>query len=437
MRALAWIIVLAACPCLSLAQQETALERMAARLDSMEASNKAMTEELRALREELANYRKEPAEQERLAVQEQRTADLAQTKVEASQKFPIALTGMLLFNAFHNGRNGTSENPVVASQNGGASFSGASLRQTVLGLTFDGPNLPGGGKATGNLYMDFAGGTSAPSNALLHLRVATLDLKWRNTTVSVGQDKPIVAPREPDSLAQVIVSPLTGAGNLWNWQPQARVEQRFSFAENAGVRAQAGVYQTDELDNTVPAAYASSLERARPGYEGRFEFWARSGERRVEIASGFHASSTHVAGASVPAQAATLDWLVRPLAAVQITGAWYRGENLSSLGTLRQGFTILGRGNVIPVHNVGGWAQIAFFPGRRLSIHAFGGEDRDRRRDLLFGGIPWNAAYAVNAIYRIAPNILGSFEASQTRTNYINGGIRLNNHYDVAVAYLF
>ena len=42
-------------------------------------------------------------QEERLEVLEQRTQDLAQTKVEASQRLPISLTGMLLFNAFWNG----------------------------------------------------------------------------------------------------------------------------------------------------------------------------------------------------------------------------------------------------------------------------------------------------------------------------------------------
>jgi hypothetical protein len=42
------------------------------------------------------------------------------------------------------------------------------------------------------------------------------------------------------------VSPLTAAGNLWDWNPQVRVEQRFSFGENSGLKAEAGVYETTE-----------------------------------------------------------------------------------------------------------------------------------------------------------------------------------------------
>jgi len=39
---------------------------------------------------------------QRVEIQERRINELAQTKVEAAQKFPVRLTGMLLFNSFLN-----------------------------------------------------------------------------------------------------------------------------------------------------------------------------------------------------------------------------------------------------------------------------------------------------------------------------------------------
>ena len=38
------------------------------------------------------------------------------------------------------------------------------------------------------------------------------NIDWNNTSLMLGQDKPIISPRDPDSLAQVGFSPLTGAG---------------------------------------------------------------------------------------------------------------------------------------------------------------------------------------------------------------------------------
>ena len=431
------------------AQTDSALERILSRLDRMEQENHKLADEVRSLRNELSILKNVPAGEpppvadapplaERMAVQEARTDEMAQSKVEASQKNPVAITGMLLFNAFKNGRNaGTSQYPVVAAFNSAMSPSGASIRQTVLGLTFNGPSLPWSGKATGSVYMDFYAGSALPEDHIFHLRIATLNLNWRNTTIMVGQDKPIIAPREPDSLAQVGQSPLTAAGNLWDWQPQARIEQRFGLGENSGLRAQAGVYQTQELDTTVPAAYARTQERARPGYEGRMEFWHKGGTQRFEFAPGFHASNSHVAGTSVDSRIFTLDGLLRPASFVEFTGAFFRGRNVSSLGALRQGYQIFAPGVALPVHSTGGWGQMAIFAAPKLTFHVYAGEHLNRSQDLLAGTPTRNFTYAGNAMYRIAPNIIGSFELSQTRTNYLNQGIRLNNHYDLALAYLF
>ena len=115
-----------------------------------------------------------PPANERLDVTENRVKELAQTKVEASQRFPIKLTGSLLFNAYANGANsGEQQYPTVAQTTAGPSGSGASFRQTVLGLQFDGPTWAGA-KLGGTAYMDFFGGTSSSLNHLLRLRIATM-----------------------------------------------------------------------------------------------------------------------------------------------------------------------------------------------------------------------------------------------------------------------
>ncbi|WP_180540211.1 hypothetical protein [Nevskia soli] len=427
------------------AQTDPSLNNLITRLDQVEAENRKLVDEIRALREELANYAgatpdAQPVQQqeERLAVQESRTAELAQTKVEASQKMPISLTGMLLFNAFTNGRNaGGQEDPLTAGYTGSA-VSGASVQQTILGLKFDGPSLPGDGKASGSIYMDFFQDSAYGYNSAFHIRTAKVDLTWGDTTVTVGRDKPIISPRDPDSLAQVGVPPLSASGNLWDWQPQARIEHRFRFDEdNFGVIAQAGVYETAEGDASNPPSVLYGLEQARPGYETRVELYKQWGKRRIEIAPGYHASDTHVLDTTVPSRIWSLDWLVRPIQEVEITGAAFDGRNTAPLGSLGQGFTLLPSGAIADVRAVGGWTQVAFFPTSRLSFHLYGGEENDRAADLLTGGIARNVTYAGNVMYRLAPNIISAFELSQTRTTYLSQGTRLNNHYDLALGYLF
>ena len=416
------------------------------RLTRLEEQNRQLLQEVRELKQEMS--RQEMSRQqisaqaaasspeapvppgEKLAVQEQRVADLDQSKVGAEQRFPIALTGTVLFNAFLNGRNSSGQmNPVVASATAGAAGAGASLRQTVLGFNFNGPDLPGGGKASGTLFFDFFGGNGTSLNQLMRLRVATLDLAWKNTTISFGQDKPIIAPREPDSLAQVGVSPLTGAGNLWLWSPQFRVEQRVAFGDNAGLRAQGGVYETNE-------SYEGSPASPRPGIEGRFEFWAQSADRRIEIAPGFHTSESHFDGQSVPSRIFSLDWLIRPLSRIDFTGQFFSGENTGVVGGLRQGITVLDY-QARPVHAKGGWAQLAIHITPRMTFHFYGGQEDDRNVDLSLGSIAKNQEYAGNIMYHLAPNVVTSFEFSQVRTTYLGGNTAINPHYDLALAYLF
>ncbi len=424
-------------------------QKIVDRLDRLESENQRLSREIAELKKELAaraapdpppqEAQSQPPVEERLEVQEARTAELDQKKIESSQKFPVQLTGMLLFNTFVNGRSAGSSlpDPVIASATSGPQFAGATLRQTVLGLKFSGPQLPGGGNVSGSVYMDFFAGTNQPANNLFRLRVATVDLNWKNTTISVGQDKPIIAPREPMSLAEVGVSPLTAAGNLWLWQPQARIEQRFTLTDRSQIRAQAGVYESSESSISVPGEYASSVAAWRPAYQGRVEYSYSTGVKRFEIAPGFSAAASHVLGQSVDSRVASIDWLIRPASLYDFSGAWFIGKDFAGMGSLRQGFTILAADRVIPVHGYGGWGQLTLNPSQRWSLHFFAGEEDDRARDLLGNGISGNVIYGANAIWKLAPNVLTAFEVSQARTNYLLSGLRLNNHYDLALAYLF
>jgi hypothetical protein len=451
-------LLLAACAARSLiAQQPTDLKDVIDRLDRLEAQNRDLMAEIRALRLQLAATQSSPpvapeaapltAEAptggetppqpvtERVDVAERRIADLDQSKISSEHRLPVTLTGMLLFNTFLNGKgSGGADNPTVLPPVGGQASGGATFRQSVIGLKVDGPNLVGGGKVTGAVYMDFFGGGTG-LNQTVRLRVATLDATWKNTTLGLAFDKPIIAPREPDSLAQVGVSPLTSAGNLWLWQPQVRLEQRISLTEQAGLRAQFGVYQTSESGTGLSTEYPD-LAKARPGYEGRFEFWAKSGSRRIEIAPGFHVSSTRVLGQSVPSRIFSMDWLIRPAARVDFTGTFFHGENTGVIGGLRQGVNVI-NGQPRAVGATGGWGQFTFRATRRASFNIYAGQEDDRNRDLSLGAVGKNQGYGANIMYRLGSNILTSFESSQIRTTYLGSGTFINPHYDLAFAYLF
>jgi hypothetical protein len=434
------------------AQTSPELARILERLDRLEHQNQELLEQVRSLRTELSSARNEPAAasatnpptpdqatvEQRLDIQEQRTDELAQSKVEASQKFPIRLTGMALFNAFANSRqSGGTEYPTIAFPTGPA-HDGATVRQTIIGLEFQGPGAIWGGHVQGSVYMDFFSGT-APLSQTFRLRTGSIELDWASRSILAGVEKPIFNPREPSSLAQVGISPLTGAGNLWLWVPQVRFEQDLALSTNSGIHARLGVVQTNEVGPYAGSEPVGSVEPARPGLEGRFEYFHKLGEeRRLELAPGFHVSTTHAGGFSIPSQVFSVDWLFRPARLLEFTGAYYRGQNVALLGTgvIRQGFAFYD-GQSRAIDSQGGWGQLTVHAARRLDFHLFTGQQDDQNSDLTAGAIGRNLLYGGNVYFRIAPNVLVGWEASQTRTSYLGQGVRINNHYDLALGYLF
>jgi hypothetical protein len=432
----------------SASPSEPQVQAILNRLDQLEKDNQALLEEVRALRQQVSGLRTPASEQtqtadERQAVQESRIDELAQTKVEASQKFPIQITGMALFNAFVNGRfNGNQEDPLVASATPGEMTGSGTLRQTTLGLLFNGPQTFLNGRISGSIYMDFFGGSTSSLDHLVRLRTAAINFDWKNTSVMFGQDKPLISPRNPDSLAQVGYSPLTGAGNLWLWQPQARVEQRFSLGENSGLRVQAAAIVTSSLDypsNTITyTELPSQQEYSRPGAEARLEWWHRwKDSDRFELAAGYHFNQNRIIETLVPSEVYSLDWFVRPISKLEFSGMLFHGQNVATLGSLAQGFIVRRDGLPTSVESTGGWAQIRIPITTRLAWDVYGGQQDDRNSDLAYGYIGKNQGYFSNLMYRIAPNVIVSLEGGQVRTTYLGIGNRLNDHYDLAVAYLF
>ncbi len=426
--------------------QGVALETILQRLTALEDQNRQLLEEVRALRQEVATSRPiappapesavaapQPSLDERVDVAERRIEEQSQTKVEAAHKFPVSLTGMLLFNAFINSQpNGTNYYLPTAD-----SPSGATLRQTTIGLQFQGGRLPGGGKVSGNVVMDFF---NPADEGWLRIRTGDISLDWRNRSFSVGQYTPLISPYQPSSLAEVGIPPLAGAGNLWLWLPQARYEERIHLNAASGIKGQLAVLETQETYGQGPDVHYNEFDPNRPALEGRGAYWYKfDDERRFEIGGGFHVSTTHVLYASVPSRVYSVDWLAEPWTKLKLTGTIFRGQNFTNLGGLPPGFQVLNPYLPIvePVHGAGGWAQASSPINSRLTLNIFAGLQNNRVSDLMWGNMIQNFSYAGNLMYRLSPNVIISFEALQARTRILSEGEQVRNRYDLALAYLF
>src|SRR2546427_227853 len=185
------VLVLRTLP--SCAQTAVTMEAIQQRLERLEQQNAELREEVRLLRRELEGV-KQPVEalEEKVEVQAGRVAEQDQIKVETSQRAPVRLTGMALFNAFRNsGHSGTADNPTTASIAYGPENTSATLRQSVIGLEFNGPDAVWGGKFRGSFLLDLFSGSGEALNQQVRLRTASVEGQWETRGFMVGQEKPI------------------------------------------------------------------------------------------------------------------------------------------------------------------------------------------------------------------------------------------------------
>lgn len=436
-------------------QQQPSLDQVLERLTRLESENRTLRAELEGLRSAVSALRPAvpaasavaaageagtpaPGVQqldERLAIQERRTEEQAQIKVEASQRFPIRLSGVLVANLFHNGRGvGGVDTPTTVARTEGRQTGGITFRQSIVGMEYTGAKTFLGATARGSLFADFFEGQTENNNFYpVRIRTGGIHLDWATRSLSIVQEKPLFSQRDPDTFSYAGVSPLTAAGNLWRWQPQIRFEQR----AGPHLRAQMALVQTSEDSAFDFAGSRLANERRRPGLQGRVELAAGDTDgARIEIAPGFHLSESNVSGRRYGSNLVSLDWLIAPHPKLRWTGLAWTGQNVHHFGSYRQSFSVI-NGVVRVVRSRGGWTQLSVPFTARFSVNAYGGIHDDRNADLGANAIGANRSGAVNFMYRMAPNVIISLEGMKQRTSYRDAGNRSNNRYDLSIAYLF
>lgn len=408
------------------------VERILNRLDTLEKQNEVLLKEIHDLRQELAGTPTGPPLQERIEAVEQRTAEQAQTKVSASQRFPISLTGMFLFDATE--ASGTPSSGGYGTYGSTLTGTGGTLRQSIIGLDYYGPHIFGDGQIHGSLAMDFYSGTQ---DSVLRIRRGVVSFDWKRRSITFGQDKPLIAPLQPTSFAHVGIPPLSGAGNLWLWLPQAQYEERIPIGANTRLNAQLALIQTNDAYAAPALAGQSAIAPARPGAEARLEYQRSWSEQpRLTVGLGAHTSTSHVLGQSIPSHVVSVDFKYQPEKWLQITGTVLHGENFGNLGGLSPSLEVTEYG-AVPIRSSAGWVQVAFPVTSRLTFDIYAGRQLNAANDLIANDPFRSLMYAGNVLYRVAPNVILGFEGGQSRIAYIDAPRYSGNRFDATVAYLF
>lgn len=363
-------------------------------------------------------------------------AELSQVKVESTSKMPVKVFGTIHTNAFLNSGNPNwldSPNLVNAAPPDGHSGSfSATLRQTRLGFTVDGPTL-GSLRTTGAAAFDFFGGipgfATGQVMGLPRLLVAFARFQNEHTAIEVGQDQMILAPVDPTSLASFAFPALFRSGNLYLRAPQARVEQvlPFGLRVTGGVVAPIGGDVPGEDYRFVPPALGGERSR-RPALQGRVSFAVGEPDavRRLDLGVSGHYGWERRGATLADSSAAAFDFSVRR-DYVGAAGELFVGDNIDAFGGAV--------GQDAPAR--GGWAEVQLFPARRLTLAAGTGLDDIRgARRSTFARSRNRSAYGV-ALFTITPEVQSSFEYHWMETEPGGGGERRNHHFDWVMAYKF
>ncbi|WP_433964670.1 hypothetical protein [Tunturiibacter gelidiferens] len=319
--------------------------------------------------------------QERQQTLEEQVKLHEQTKIESGSKYPVRVTGLILFNSFIN--KGIVDNidlPEVAlsaSNDSGDGSAGAGFRQTILGLEGFGPRIVGA-KTSADINLDFFGGlaygTTATSAGIVRMRTASINLDWDHDSVQAGMVEPLISPLSPTSYATVAEPSLSGAGNLWTWSPQLRYAHQTPLQSGRQLQVEFGLWdpQTAGYSTNLVSRSPSPGEYSKqPAYESRIsygtakDFYGNSASQHpLQIGlGGYYSRQSYPYGASLDTWAVTTDWRVPFNNHFEVSGEGYRGRGLGGLGggvykDILVGISpVTGQNSYRGLNAIGGWTQ--------------------------------------------------------------------------------
>jgi hypothetical protein len=362
-------------------------------------------------------------------------AELAQTKVESTTRLPVKLFGTVHAGVFANSANANwLDNPnivAVAPADGHGGTMSASLRQTRLGLTADGPTI-GSARTNAVVAMDFFGGIpgfqTGQVMGLPRLLVAFARIEGARTALEVGQDHVILAPRDPTSLAAFAFPLLFRSGNLYLRAPQVRVERLLTsrLRAMAGIVAPIGGDLTGENYLFVPPPLGGERSR-RPGVQARVAYTTgeASAPRLLDIGLSGHAGWERRGNNLANSWAAAVDFAARR-DVIGVAGELFAAENADAFGAATG----------LDARSAGGWSELQVFPSERVAFTAGLGLDiiRGSRRFTL-ARRENRSAYG-SVIFTLTPEVQASFEYRWLRT-FAGNIVRPNHHFDWVLVHKF
>jgi hypothetical protein len=395
-----------------------------------------------------------------------------QTKVESGSKYPLRITGLILFNSFIN--RGSVDNfdlpsiavPQAANlSNGGA---GASLRQTILGIEGFGPRIAGA-KTSANVSLDFFGGIPlgnfGTSAGIVRMRTASINFDWDRNLVQMGLAAPLISPLSPTSYATVAEPGMAWAGNLWTWAPQLRVAHQFMSSREQRFQMEFGLWDPPAAGYNMTSTFRAPSpgeQTTQPAYEGRVSYGSSSEEHGFKIGVGGYYNRQRYSNVVIgeysysgnnDSWAFTTDLRIPLSHRFELSGEGYRGRSLGGLGggaykdVLYGLDPISGAPIIRGVNDIGGWTQFKTHFGQLLEVNTSIGLDNAFAGDFHSLDLPYNATATQlrarnrmivgNLIYRPKTYLIFSPEYRRISTWPIYGEPSTADIFTLSVGYQF
>ncbi len=392
-----------------------------------------------------------------------KVAELHQDKVESASKYPVKLSGLVLFNAYRNsGSLDMQDMPNLAfpsfpgSPNGSV---GATMRQTLLAVDATGPKIFGA-RSSASVVVDFAGGSPTTAygvtSGLVRLRTAEVSLDWEKTSLRIGQDAPFFSPLSPTSYASLLEPAMSWSGNLWVWTPEIEVEHRFALRPHSYLVLQGGLL--DPLTEEYPpfqGRIPTAGEATRiPAFAGRIAI-DRSSAEHYPFAigwGGYRARQRYQSFNQIDSWTVNSDFKVPFGRHLELSGEWYDGQAVGGLGggiwsSVVYPEPTAPHSAVHPLRSIGEWLQLKLKPSVRFEINGAFGQDENVGRELHFfpdpftdlGFLPFkkNRTEFVNFIYEPTSFLLFAVEYRHLHTAPALGESSSGDHLNLAAGVRF
>jgi hypothetical protein len=357
-------------------------------------------------------------------------------------------------------------NPTLVLEGAGAT--GASMRQTVLGIDARGPHIFNA-RTHADVRVDFAGASlssgSTYSNAggLLRLRTAHASLTWDHAEAFFSLDRPIVAPNSPTSLTAVSVPALSWSGNLWTWNPQLGLTKDFPASTSQRIRLQAALIDvmnppqiySGSLATTTSIAPPTTAEMSRwPGAEGRIALLGAAEETGLQIGfGGLFAPHSTPGGTRFNSWAGTFDYRIPLPGRAEFSGNGYWGQALGGLGGGAYKDYVYRLNPMSPLgysfrtlDAFGGWSQFKERASEHLEFNLAFGTDQVPAAQLrpyagnqsaYYLNLARNRTYTGNVIYRPSAYLLFSLEYRHLQSSPVSYYTATGDIIGIATGYRF